>query len=354
MDIDQKENSKLALKTFKNKIWIAAGIITLIVIVSLLFKTLFNLFLLVLAGVLMCVYFHGCASLIKRKLKLGKTFSLILSILINVIIIGLFLWFVGARISSQINELSDTLPETLEHAKTWLSDQPMGPRILDYATNSIDSGKASATIKSFFSSTFGIISDFYIVLILGLFFTANPDIYRRGIIHLIPPAGKEKASELWDRLNTLLRNWLKGQIFGFFFIAVLSGLGLWALGMPLILTLALVAGLLNFIPNFGPIIALVPAALIALMQGPQTALMVIGLYTFIQIIQSTVTQPLIQKKMVSVPPGLLAFGQVAMGVLAGFWGVLLATPLLAILMTLINKLYVERQQPNEFDTKNNS
>lgn len=349
--MDQKQNSKQPLEEFKNKVWIAIGIISLSIIVFLLFKTLFNLLLLVLAGVLMCVYFHGCASVIGRKLKLGKTFSLILSLLLNVIIIGLFVWFVGARLSSQIDQLSDSLPHTIENAKKWVSKQPMGPRILDYVTNSVDSGKASATIKSFFSSTFGIISDFYIVLLLGLFFTANPNVYRRGIIHLIPPSGKDKAADLWDRLNTLLRNWLKGQIFGFFFIAVLSGLGLWALGMPLVLTLALIAGLLNFIPNFGPIIALVPAVLLALTQGTQTAIWVIALYTGIQIIQSTVTQPLIQKKMVSVPPGLLAFSQVGMGVLAGFWGVLLATPLIAIIMTLVKKLYVERQPSNETANK---
>lgn len=113
--------------------------------------------------------------------------------------------------------------------------------------------------------------------------------------------------------------------------------------MPLVLAVALVAGLLNFIPNFGPLIALIPAALLGLMQGPNTALLVVGLFTLIQIIQSTVTQPLIQKKMVSVPPALLVFGQVAMGVIAGFWGVLLATPLVAIVMTLVNRLYVEKQ-----------
>ncbi len=347
MKSDQNQNSQRTSQDFKKKVWIATGIVVLVLITILLFKTLFNLFLLVLAGVLMCVYFHGCASLIRGKLKIGKTFSLILSLLLNVIIIGLFLWFVGARLGSQIDQLSDTLPETLENAKQWLRNQPLGSKILDYATNSMGSGKASATIKSFFSSTFGIISDFYIVLILGLFFTANPNVYRRGMIHLVPPSGKNKASELWDRLNTLLRSWLKGQIFGFFFIAVLSGLGLWAIGMPLVLTLALVAGLLNFIPNFGPIIALIPAVLLGLTQGTQTALLVIGLYTFIQIIQSTVTQPLIQKKMVSVPPGLLAFGQVAMGVLAGFWGILLATPVIAIIMTVVNKLYVERQSSNK-------
>ena len=134
----------------------------------------------------------------------------------------------------------------------------------------------------------------------------------------------------------------------------MSGLGLWALGMPLILTLALLAGLLNFIPNFGPIIALVPAMLLALMEGPQTALLVFGLYTFIQIIQSAVTQPLIQKKMVSVPPGLLIFGQIGMGTLAGFWGVLLATPLVAISMTLVNKLYVDNQENTILNEKDQS
>lgn len=122
--------------------------------------------------------------------------------------------------------------------------------------------------------------------------------------------------------------------------------------MPLVLALALVAGLLNFIPNFGPLIALIPAALLGLMQGPNTALLVVALFTLIQIIQSTVTQPLIQRKMVSVPPALLVFGQVAMGVIAGFWGVLLATPLVAIVMTLVNRLYVEKQEDQSDKTEN--
>lgn len=351
MQEDLKEVYKTSGMKYSTKIWIASGIVALTVVVFLLFKTLFSLLLLVLAGVLMSVYFHGCSSLIHNKFRIGKTFSLVLAVVLNIIIIGLFLWFVGARLSSQIDQLSDTLPQTIENAKTWLSNQPMGSKVLDYGSNSLDSGKASATIQSFFSSTFGIISDFYIVLLLGMFFTASPGTYRRGFIHLIPPAGKEKAANLWDQTNTLLRNWLKGQIFGFFFIAVLSGLGLWALGMPLVLTLALIAGLLNFIPNFGPIIALVPAVLIALLQGPQTALLIVALYTFIQIIQSTVTQPLIQKKMISMPPGLLVFGQVTMGVLAGFWGVLLATPLIAIIMLLVNKLYVEKQSNKLLEPK---
>lgn len=343
------ENSDQSFSFFQKKVWVAMGIITLVAFGLFLFTTLFNLLLLVLAGILMSVYFNGCASLLHRKTKMGQKASLIVSVLINIVLLVLFFWFVGARLSSQITQLSDTLPETLTNAKDWLSSQPMGTKIIEYSTNSLDSNKASSAVKSFFSSTFGILSDFYIIVLLGLFFTADPGVYRRGLLHLIPPKGKEEAGALWDQISTLLRNWLKGQIFGFFFIAVLSGLGLWALGMPLILTLALLAGLLNFIPNFGPIIALVPATLLALMQGPDTALLVVGLYTAIQIIQSAVTQPLIQKKMISMPPGLLVFGQVGMGILGGFWGVLLATPLVAIVMTIVNRLYVDKQTSLEED-----
>ena len=329
--------------SFKNKVWIAVGILLLVLLVTYLFTTLLNLLLLVLAGALMAIYFHGCADVLKRKLKMGSPYALILSVGLNVVVIGLFFWFVGDRLNSQLDELSTKLPQTIDNAKSWLSEKPLGQKILDYTTNSLDSGKAGSVIKTFFSSTFGILSDLYIVILLGMFFTASPEIYRKGIVHLVPTKGKATAEKLWDEIHHVLKNWLKGQIFGFFFIAILTGLGLWLLGMPLVLALALVAGLLNFIPNFGPLIALIPAALLGLMQGPNTALLVVGLFTLIQIIQSTVTQPLIQKKMVSVPPALLVFGQVAMGVIAGFWGVLLATPLVAIVMTLVNRLYVEKQ-----------
>ena len=329
--------------SFKNKVWIAVGILLLVLLVTYLFTTLLNLLLLVLAGALMSIYFHGCADVLKRKLKLGSPYALILSVVLNVVVIALFFWFVGDRLNSQLDELSTKLPQTIDNAKSWLSEKPVGQKILDYTTKSLDSGKAGSVIKTFFSSTFGILSDLYIVILLGMFFTASPEIYRKGIVHLVPTKGKATAEKLWDEIHHVLKNWLKGQIFGFFFIAILTGLGLWLLGMPLVLALALVAGLLNFIPNFGPLIALIPAALLGLMQGPNTALLVVGLFTLIQIIQSTVTQPLIQKKMVSVPPALLVFGQVAMGVIAGFWGVLLATPLVAIVMTLVNRLYVEKQ-----------
>lgn len=330
-------------ENFRRKIWIAGAIILLLMGLAALFVTLFNLLLLVFAAVLISIYFYAVADLLSKYLKLKPPFAIIFSVFLNVFIIGLFFYFVGQRLNSQLDQLSGTFPQILANGKAWLSHQPFGDKILNFLNSSVDNGKASATIKAFFSSTFGVLSDFYIVLLLSLFFLANPKIYKKGVFLLLPENLKSPAQELWGKIHNTLKNWIKGQIIGFFFIAVLSALGLWILGMPLILALALIAGLLNFIPNFGPIIALIPAVLVGLMQGTETALLVAALYTLIQMVQTAVTQPIIQQKMVNVPPALLIFAQVGMGILTGFWGVLLATPLLAIAIVCVDKLYLDKK-----------
>ena len=329
--------------SFTKKVWQVGGIILLILILAILITKLFNVLLLVLAGILMAIYFHGCANLLHRYIKIPEKFSVLVSVLLNLILVIGFFWLIGARLQQQITELSDTLPQTLSNFKDWLQQYPIGNKILDKIDGSAHSQKALGTAKTFFSSTFGILSDIYIIILLGLFFTAKPEIYKKGFLHLMPPKAKNKALEILEEIHNGLKNWIKGQLFGFVFIAVLTGLGLWIIGVPLILTLALLAGLSNFIPNFGPVIALVPAFLLALMQDSTTALLVVSLYAFIQIVQSAVTQPLIQQKMVNLPPAVIIFGQVAMGMLCGFWGVLLATPFLVIIMIVVNQLYVDKQ-----------
>ncbi len=330
--------------TFIRKVWITVGIVSLSVIMLLLFRTLFSVILFLLAGILMAIYFHGCASLFEKWFHLNSKIAIIISVLLNFIILGLFFWFVGARLQQQISELADTLPSTIENAEGWLTKYPAGQRAVDFLGTSGDSGKALSTVKTFFSSTFGILSDTYIILLLGLFFTASPTTYRKGVISLLPTAAKKEGRDLLDEIHQVLKAWIKGMLFGFLFIGVLSGIGLWIIGMPLVLTLALIAGLMNFIPNFGPIIALVPAILIALTQDVTTAIIVACIYTGIQIFQSAVTDPIIQKKMTSLPPALVIVGQVGMGILAGFWGVLLATPILVIISITIKRLYISRQK----------
>ncbi|MEO7044184.1 MAG: AI-2E family transporter [Ferruginibacter sp.] len=340
----ENSNAQADKLPFSKKLWIAGGIILAYLVFFLLFKALFSVLLLALAAILIAVYFHGLANIIHRKLHIPKRWSLGISILFNVILLIAFFWFVGARLQSQVSELSDTLPKAIEKVKVKMDSTSVGSKILGFVKSSGDSEKTLAVAKKFFSSGFGILSDLYIVILMASFFTASPSTYKKGFTKLLPSKAKGKAESLLNDLSHILKKWIKGQVFGFFFIAVFTGVGLWIIGMPLILTLAIMAGVLNFVPNFGPLIALIPAGLLGLTISPTTSLVVMGMYIFVQIIQSAVTQPLIQQKMVNIPPVLTIFAQVAMGLLAGFWGVLLAAPIVAIIMTVVNKLYLDPQQ----------
>ncbi len=114
--------------------------------------------------------------------------------------------------------------------------------------------------------------------------------------------------------------------------------------MPLWLVLALLAGLLSFIPNFGPLLALIPAVLIGLMESPTTAAIVAGLYILIQFVESNFITTLVQQKLISMPPALIIIAQLLMGALTGGWGLVLATPLTVIVMVLVQELYINKME----------
>ena len=149
---------------------------------------------------------------------------------------------------------------------------------------------------------------------------------------------------MWSKVGENLQKWLKGQLFAMFVVFVLTSIGLLILGVPMWLALAIIAGLLNFIPNFGPIIAMIPAVLVALMQGPGTAAIVAGIYILVQVTESNFITPMIQQKLVNIPPALIIIAQLLMAPLTGGWGLVLATPLMVILIVLVKELYVNNQQ----------
>jgi predicted PurR-regulated permease PerM len=348
---DSDSDSKNINTHFSKKVWIVGGILSFIAVMLLLFKALFSILLLSLAAILVAVYFRGCASILHRNLNWSIKLCTFLSVILNLMLLVGFFWFAGAQLKQQISQLSDTIPKTIQDVKSQLNSSALGSKVVGYLDSSGSTLKMKTIGKKFFSSSFGVLSDLYILLLLSIFFTADPMLYKKGIVHLLPPKAKDKGAKLLDELVVVLKKWLKGQIIGFFIIAVFTGIGLWIVGMPVILTLALIAGLLNFIPNFGPIVALIPGVLLALMQGPTTAVIVAGIYIFVQILQSAVSQPLIQQKMVSIPPALTIFAQVAFGMLAGFWGVLMATPIVALLIKIVNRLYVEPQPYHKYELK---
>jgi predicted PurR-regulated permease PerM len=332
---------------FQQKVWIAGGIFAFIIVILLLVKATFNVLLLVLAGVLIAVYFRGLGGLIQRKTKWKERFSLSIAVLATIILLALLIWLIGAKVQAQAAELSETLPSTIENVKGKLNQSELGRQITKKISSPRTQQQAQAVIQTFFKSTFGILGDIYVVLFIGIFFTISPGMYKNGIIKLVPPNGKKKADEVVTKIGDNLKKWLKGKLFAMLVVFVLTSIGLVIIGIPMWLVLALIAGILNFIPNFGPLIAMIPAVLVAFLQGPSTAAWVAGLYILVQVAESNFITPVVQKKLISIPPALIIIAQLFVAPLTGGWGLVLATPMMVILIVLVNELYVKKQKAHK-------
>lgn len=329
--------------SFSHKVWIVTGILTLSVIVIFVLKAAFSVLLIVLAACLIAVFFHGLGDMIERFTKLNHRVSVFIGVLITIAFLSGIFWFMGSTIQAQIAELNSDLPEMIDKAKASLSHSTVGKKILE-SIEGFDDSKIMSTAKGVFNTSFGVLGDLYIIIFLGIFFTVDPSIYKEGIIKLTPVSGKKDARIVMDRISAVLKGWLKGMLLAMFLIGILTVIALTIYKVPLALTLAILAGIMNFIPNFGPLIAMIPAVLIGFTISVNMAIIIAITYLVIQTIESNVITPMIQKKMINLPPALTILSQVLMGTVSGFLGILLATPLLAIIIVLVDELYVKKQK----------
>ena len=299
-------------KKFERSIWKVCGIVALIIAVLWILKETFNVLLLMLAGILIAIYFHGLSKWINKKTKLSHQWCMTISVAVTVLILALLIYFSGATIQAQVAELTETLPNTFNDVKQSLSQSYIGQRILETASAKDTVNKTSAFFETFFRSTFGILGDLYVVIFLGIFFTISPALYIKGFLQLFPPKAKAVTNHILQRIGHTLTKWLAVKIFSMFEVTVFSFIGLSIIGVPMTFALSIIAGLLNFVPNFGPVIAMIPAMLVGLMQGFNTALIIGALYILIQIIDGSIIVPALQQKLLRVPPAILIVSQLFM------------------------------------------
>lgn len=327
---------------FTRKVWTTVGVTAFVVIMILLFLKTYNVFLLLLAASLIALFFGTVSSYVKKWTGLKDGISLALTILLVVVIAGLFFWLVGAEAQFQYKEMQETVPVMIDNVQTYLNKTELGQKISDYITDIENQKKVLPFLQDFFKSSFGVFGDLYIVIFLSMFLAVSPFDYINGVVNLVPRKGKAKAKRLFEDLGFNLKKWIKGTIISGFVIFTFISIALLILGVDMWLILAIIAGLSNFIPNFGPIIAMTPAVMVALLTSPTLALLVAGSYILSQTIEGNLITPNIQKKLLNIPPALLISFQVLMGTLAGGWGIVLAVPMLVIVITVVRNLYLDQ------------
>ncbi len=329
-------------------------ILSITLIVFIAWHTI-DILLLTFAAILLAIVLRTLNNLIQRIVHLPEILSMLLVIGIIITIVTLMIILMIPIISDQIQNLSKDIPNALDKLNQILTTDFPGSSIyrkMDLQ-NLFPQGKnflIEAT--NLFSTTFGLIGSMLVVIIMSIFLAYDPNTYKEGFISLIPSSKQKNARNIIESIANILQWWIVGKMISMIIVGILTTLGLWFLSIPTALILGLLAAVLTFIPNIGPIISVIPAILVAFIQSPIFVIYVIALYIAIQTIESYIMTPLIQGKIIAQPPALVIFSQLIMGLLTGFLGLSLATPLLAVLSIIIKKVYIEKHtNENKYSEK---
>lgn len=180
-----------------------------------------------------------------------------------------------------------------------------------------------------------------IMIFLSVYLLADPDRHQEGIIKLFPLSYRHRAREIIARLDQTLRGWLRATILSMALVGIGTWGGLALLDIKQAAALGVLAGLMSFIPNFGTIVVLIPTIAVGIVQAPTSWGWIIVVIYGISFIQSQIATPLLVASSIRLPPVLVLLGQIVAGAFFGFLGLLLAVPLTAIVMVLVQEIYVK-------------
>lgn len=316
------------LAVFTWKVLIVAGVVALGIFLWKVSGTL----LLIFTGVLFAILLQRLTGYVRRWTGLGHGLALAIVLLVLVALVGGGVWLMGTSMAAQLGQLQEQVTKAMDML-------PDGWR-----QRIMEQGKEwpwMNQLSSFASALVYVVGDAVVVIFAALYLAASPGVYQRGVVLLVPPRGQERACEVMEVAGDSLWKWLIGQLVAMAAVGTMIGVGLWLLGIPSALALGMVAGLLEFIPLVGPFLAAVPALLIGFAQSPQDALWVAGLYLVIQQVEGNLITPLLQKRVVDLPPVVTIGAIAAGGVLFGIMGMFLATPIAVVVLVLVNLLYIE-------------
>lgn len=311
---------------------------------GLLFWYAADLFLLGFLGLLFAIFLRSLSDPLARFLRLNDHLALWLVTLLLIGAFWLLGWMFSADIARQFEELSERIPIAMRELQRNMEKSEFGQQLiwqLNHLEKFLQRPGTLAKATTFLSATFGAIASIALIFIMGFFVAFSPESYVNGIVRLSSPSRRPRTRQILNTLGMTLRSWIVGKAVEMLFIGVVTYIGLQLLNVQLSLVLGILAALLTFIPYFGPTIAAFPAVLMALVESPRKALYVVALYVVVQIIEGNILAPLIERRTVFLPPALTIFCQLLAALLFGFLGVLLASPLTAVILVLVRMLYVE-------------
>ncbi len=332
--------------------WVLIAFIVIVIFVALWLMR--DILMLTLMSVIFAVLLTSPVRFFVRR-GVRRPVAVVLTLILLILLIGATVGLLLPGLLEQFRQLVTIyIPSAAEQLRTELQPENLIARypflqgidlkdFTDQVSKQLLGGLAnvSSQVFPFVGSLATTLFTILFVVFLGMYFIADPGTHERGLIKMFPIRYRPRAHEIMGKLDKTLRGFLQAQLVLMLLIGVSTGIALWLIGVPLAGALGTITGLFSFVPNFGPIVALIPILAVGIINTPDKLLLVVVIYYVLQFLQSQIVTPLLLGQEINLPPALILLSQVVAGLLFGFLGVLLSVPLVAILVVLIREIYIK-------------
>jgi predicted PurR-regulated permease PerM len=298
--------------------------------------------MLLFAAIVVAAVMTAVVEWLGARFKLGRSLSFPLILGVAGGLVGLTVWLSGASIIAQFADLQTDLPQAAHQLMGRVNGYGWGRWLIaqwsGYSQLSSNVSSALTRIGGIVLSTATVLSGLVLVGFLGIYLAAEPEIYFAYVRRVTPPAYRSKLNACAAAAVRNLRWWVLSQMLSMTAVGVIVAIGLWMLGVPLAGLLGMIAALLTFIPNIGPILSVVPAVLLAVAISPTKGLLTVLLFLAVHFLEGNIITPLLVRRIVRLPPALTMTGQLLLAVIAGPLGLALAAPFAAAALGIFDVL----------------
>jgi predicted PurR-regulated permease PerM len=319
---------------------VAVALVALAVALLVLWL-LADVVLIAFAAALLAIVLRAMARQIESHTPLSSAWSLVVAVAVVSAVIAAFVLLLGTQIYAQGAALIERLPQLIDKVAARLGITSV-PQLLRDGLPNMLGGELAGRVAGYTTRALEIAALAVLVVVAAVYLAADPCMYRRGMLLLVPQRWRKEGARLLDNIGHALERWLIGQLLAMLLVGVLTAIGLWLIGVPAALALAFLVGVADFVPLVGPMLAALPAVLVALAESGNMVFWVIALYVLVQQIEGNLIMPLVQRRTVRLPPALSLFSILVFGVLFGPLGVLLAVPLAVVAFVTVRQLYLRR------------
>jgi predicted PurR-regulated permease PerM len=322
---------------------LAAGLL----LFGLLFRQLVTLLLAILITIVFAIPLAAAATRLERR-GLPRPIGALIALLGGIAVVALLITLLIPPFIDQTNEFVDAVPGIVDDLEGTYADitgedaSDVGDRVEEFVNDwTDDPQKLIGPITSIGLNIAGILGALVLILITAYYMAIRPEPLVNGMVALFPPARREHARHVLNRIRRSWIGWMEGVIVDMLATFVLTYIGLTIIGLDFAIFFAVLSALLVVVPYFGAIAGADPPVLFALTDSPGKALLALAVYVLVQQIESNVTIPIVMSQRTRMHPAMIAIGVVVVGQLFGFVGLFVAVPILSLIVIATEEFWVK-------------